>query len=222
MGVTHEIKPDELRNVLKKVQNQYDQTIKMAENKQKNSIQKLCNSWTGDKAVTEIRNLIDKLNSYYTDFSGSVNSSYSKLFDSINSYASQTLSEYGESWNSVNIELRGGKIFEMSSEVARGSGSRGFDFKEDEVIDALAGIQQLAKNVVKNSKETRDIIQFSGAISGTGISDMLKTLGQNLKQVADKIDELINEVVSKMEGTSETFASNLESARKAKDVSSLW
>lgn len=51
---------------------------------------------------------------------------------------------------------------------------------------------------------------------------MLKTLGQNFKQVADKIDELINEVVSKMEGTSETFASNLESARKAKDVSSLW
>ena len=221
MGVTHNIKPDELRNVLKKVQSQYDQTIKMAENKQKNSIQKLCNSWTGEKAVTEIRNLIDKLNSYYTGFSGSVNSSYSKLFDSINSYASQTLSEYGESWNSVNIELRGGKIFEGDSTGRRG-GNQGFDFKEDEVIDALAGIQQLAKNVVKNSKETRDIIQFSGAISGTGISDMLKTLGQNLKQVADKIDESINEIVSKMEGTSETFASNLESARKAKDVSSLW
>ena len=104
MGVTHNIKPDELRRVLNKVQNQYDQTIKMAENKQKNSIQKLCNSWTGDKAVTEIRNLVDKLNSYYTDFSGSVNSSYSKLFDSISVSNPHTLS-YKTSLGTIWVEL---------------------------------------------------------------------------------------------------------------------
>ena len=215
MGVTHEIKPDELRNVLKRIHNQYDQIIKKAESKQRDSIDMLCEHWTGENAYFQIKDLVANLNEFYTGGGGSVNAAFFELFELLNSYAREVLAEYGESWNDVSFNQHTSKIF-----TARKVNTSRYD--EDTVVDALGGIYQLCNNILKNCTEVQNIIRSSTAISGTGISDMLKTLGQNLKQVADKIDESINEIVSKMEGTSETFASNLESARKAKDVSSLW
>ena len=215
MGVTHEIKPDELRNVLKRIHNQYDQIIKKAESKQRDSIDMLCEHWTGENAYFQIKDLVANLNEFYTGGGGSVNAAFFELFELLNSYAREVLAEYGESWNDVSFNQHTSKIF-----TARKVNTSRYD--ENTVVDALGGIYQLCNNILKNCTEVQNIIRSSTAISGTGISDMLASFASNMNNASNNIENSIRFLASKIENTSEQFAGKLEKARKEKIKPSAW
>lgn len=172
------VQKQQLKNTMEKIQNQYDQIMNMAEKNQERGINQLCQGWQNPNAKVQIVNLVNVLNEKMEK----ITKRYSILFEKLNGWASETVRSGGGHWNDITFQP---KTFSFSAAMAKdGDNGENTVFDDDLIFNGIGKVKQMAKNIIKNQRDTSAI--FARRNECFGISNDSPVVFDNFKAKMEK------------------------------------
>ena len=172
------VQKQQLKNTMGKIQNQYDQIMKMAERNQDRGINQLCQGWQNPNAKTQIVNLVNILNEKMEK----ITKRYTILFEKLNNWAGETVRSGGGNWNNIPFQP---KSFSFSAALAKdGENGQNTVFDEELIFNGIGRIKQMAKNIIKNQRDTSAI--FARNNECFGITNDSPAVFDNFKTKMEK------------------------------------
>ena len=186
------LQKQQLKNTMGKIQNQYDQIMKMAERNQDRGINQLCQGWQNPNAKTQIVNLVNVLNEKMEK----ITKRYTILFEKLNNWAGETVRSGGGNWNNIPFQP---KSFSFSAALAKdGENGQNTLFDEELIFNGIGRIKQMAKNIIKNQRDTSAIFARNNECFGItndspAVFDNFKT---KMEKFANDIEEEVDQCVA--------------------------
>ena len=168
----------QLNDTMKRIQNQYDQIMKMAEKNQERGINQLCQGWQNPNAKEQIVKLVNVLNEKMEK----ITKRYIILFEKLNGWAGEMVRSGGGHWSDFTFQP---KTYNFSAALAKdGENGQNTVFDEELIFNGIGRIKQMAKNIIKNQRDTSAI--FARNNECFGISSDSPKVFDNFKTKMEK------------------------------------
>lgn len=189
------VKKEHLRKTIKKIQDQYEQIMRMAGKCQENGITPLCNNWHSPNAYMQINSMVNLLN----DKMRRITRRYLILTEKLNGWAGDIVRSGGGEWHNIPLDTSCQYTFNANG-VSDGNFGEETLFDEDVIIEAIGRIKQMSKNIIKNQRETSAIFARNNECFGieSNSPKVFDNFKRKMEKFAKQIDEELNECISKL------------------------
>lgn len=145
------VQKKQLIKTMEKIQNQYNQIMERARESQEQGIEDLCLGWQNPNAKTQIINLVNVLNEKMEK----ITKRYTILFEKLNGWAGDMVRSGGGHWTNFGFQPR---TYNFSAANAKdGDNGENIVFDENLIFNGIGKVQKMAKNIIKNQRDTSAI-----------------------------------------------------------------
>ncbi len=211
------VQKQQLRHTMDRIQKQYDQIMERASETQENGIRPLCMGWQNPNAKAQIVNLVNILN----EKMNKITKRYGILFDKLNGWAGETVRSGGGNWTNIAFVAR---TYNFSSAEARdGDNGENTLFNEELIFNGIARVKKMAKNIVKNQRDTSAIFARNNDLFGikNDSPKVFDNFREKMEKFANDIETEVDQCIANFNLVSDEQKNRLNTILQKYSVSSL-